>query len=58
VPFTLLGPTPIVVRRGAGSTGFVLLPRRWIIEAKVEPAMIRLMVHHLAHPSHGRLPAP
>jgi putative transposase len=28
----LLGLTLIVVRRLAGSTGFVLLPRRWVVE--------------------------
>lgn len=78
----LLGLTLIVVRRIAGATGFVLLPRRWVVErtlgwlgrwrrlskdyeelpevseAMVTLAMIRLMVHRLAHPSHKRLPAP
>jgi putative transposase len=77
----LLGLTLIIVRRLAGSTGFVLLPRRWIIqrtlgwlgrwrrlakdyeelpevaEALVKLAMIRLMLHRLAHPSRKRLPA-
>jgi putative transposase len=78
----LLGLTLIVVRRIAGSTGFVLLPRRWVVErtlgwlgrwrrlsksyeelpeveeAMVKLAMIRLMLHRLAHPSHKRLPPP
>ena len=78
----LLGPTLIVVRRLAGTEGFVLLPRRWVAEralgwlgrwrrlakeyeelpevseTMVEPAMIRLMPHRLAHPSRKRLPAP
>ena len=78
----LLGLTLIVVRRLAGATGFVLLPRRWVVErtigwlgrwrrlsrddeelpkvseAMVTPAMIRLMVHRLAHPSRKRLPPP
>jgi putative transposase len=70
----LLGLTLIVVRRVAGAAGFVLLPRRWVVErtlgwlgrwrrlskdyeelpevaeAMVKLAMIRLMVHRLAHP--------
>ena len=78
----LLGPTLIVVRRVAGATGFILLPRRWVVErtlgwlgrwrrlskdyeelpevaeAMVKLAMIRLMVHRLAHPSRKHLPAP
>jgi putative transposase len=78
----LLGLTLIVVRRIAGATGFVLLPRRWVVErtlgwlgrwrrlskdyeelpevseAMVTLAMIRLMVHRLAHPRRGHLPAP
>lgn len=78
----LLGLTLIVVRRIAGATGFVLLPRRWVVErtigwfgrwrrlsrdyeelpeaseAMVTLAMIRLMVHRLAHPSRKRLPPP
>lgn len=78
----LLGLTLIVVRRIAGSTGFVLLPRRWVVErtlgwlgrwrrlsksyeelpeveeAMVKLAMIRLMLHRLAHPSRKRLPPP
>ena len=78
----LLGLTLIIVRRLAGSTGFVLLPRRWVAErtlgwlgrwrrlardyeelpevseTRVKLAMIRLMLHRLAHPSRGRLPPP
>ena len=78
----LLGLTLIVVRRIAGSTGFVLLPRRWVVErtlgwlgrwrrlsksyeelpeveeAMVKLAMIRLMLHRLAHPSRKRLQPP
>ena len=77
----LLGLTLIVVRRIAGTTGFVLLPRRWVVErtlawlgqwrrlskdyeelpevaeAMVKLAMIRLMLHRLAHPNRKRLPA-
>ena len=83
LPACLLpGLTLIVVRRLAGSTGFVLLPRRWVAErmlgwlgrwrrlakeyeelpevpeTMVELAMIRLMLHRLAHPNRKRLPAP
>ena len=78
----LLGLTLIIVRRLAGTTGFVLLPRRWVAErtpgwlgrwrrlageyeelpevseTMVKLAMIRLMLHRLAHPSRKRLPAP
>jgi putative transposase len=78
----LLGLTLIIVRRLAGSTGFVLLPRRWVAErtlgwlgrwrrlardyeelpevseTMVKLAMIRLMLHRLAHPNRKRLPAP
>jgi putative transposase len=78
----LLGLTLIVVRRGAGATGFVVLPRRWVVErtlgrlgrwrrlardyeelpevaaAMATVAMIRLMLHRLAHPGRKRLPAP
>ncbi len=78
----LLGLTLVVVRRLAGTTGFVLLPRRWVVErtlswlgrwrrlskdyeelpevseAMVKLAMIRLMVHRLAHPNRKLLPAP
>lgn len=77
----LLGLTLVVVRRLAGSEGFVLLPRRWVAErtlgwlgrwrrlakdyeelpevseTMVKLAMIRLMLHRLAHPSRKRLPA-
>jgi putative transposase len=77
----LLGLTLIIVRRLAGSAGFVLLPRRWVVErtlgwlgrwrrlardyeelpeveeAMVKLAMIRLMLHRLAHPNRKRLPA-
>ena len=72
----------IIVRRAAGSTGFVVQPRRWVVErslgwfgrwrrlskdyealpevseAMVTLAAIRLMLHRLAHPNRGRLPAP
>ena len=78
----VLGLTLIVVRRIAGASGFVLLPRRWVAErtigwfgrwrrlskdyeelpevsaAMVKLAMIRLMVHRLAHPNRKRLPPP
>jgi putative transposase len=78
----LFGLTLIIVRRAAGSTGFVVPPRRWVVErslgwlgrwrrlskddealpevseAMVTLAMIRLMLHRLAHPSRKRLPAP
>ena len=78
----LLGLTLIIVRRVAGATGFVVLPRRWVVErtlgwlgrwrrlakdyeelpevseAMVTVAMIRLMLHRLAHPRRKRLPAP
>ena len=78
----LLGLTLAVVRRLAGSAGFVLLPRRWVAErtlgrlgrwrrlardyeelpevaeTMVKLAMIRLMLHRLAHPNRKRLPAP
>ena len=78
----LLGLTLIVVRRLAGSTGFVLLPRRWVVErtlgwlgrwrrlakdyeelpevseTMLKLAVIRLMLHRLAHPSRRRLTAP
>ena len=76
-----LGLTLVVVRRLAGSTGFVLLPRRWVAErtlgwlgrwrrlakeyeelpevseTMVKLAMIRVMLHRLAHPNRSRLPA-
>src|SRR3954453_3752520 len=78
----LLGLTLVIVRRLAGSAGFVLLPRRWVaertlgwlgrwrrlaredeelpegLEAVVKLAVIRLMLHRLAHPNRKRLPAP
>src|SRR4051812_43833670 len=78
----LPGLTLIVVRRLAGTEGFVLLPRRWVAErtlgwlgrwrrlakeyeelpelseTMVKLAMIRLMLHRLAHPNRKRLPAP
>jgi putative transposase len=78
----LLGLTLIIVRRLAGSTGFVLLPRRWVAErtlgwlgrwrrlardyeelpevseTMVKLAIIRLMLHRLAHPNGKRLPTP
>jgi putative transposase len=77
----LLGLTLIIVRRLAGSEGFVVVPRRWVAErmlgwlgrwrrlardyeglpevseTMVKLAMIRLMLHRLAHPSRKRLPA-
>jgi putative transposase len=79
---SLLGLTLIIVRRIAGTSGFVLLPRRWVVErtfgwlgrwrrlsndyvelpevseAMVTVAMIRLMLHRLAHPNRKRLPPP
>jgi putative transposase len=78
----LLGLTLVVVGRIPGTKGFVLLPRRWVVErtigwlgrwrrlskdyeclpevseAMVTLAMIRLMLHRLAHPNRKRLPAP
>ena len=78
----LLGLALIIVRRIAGVTGFVVLPRRWVVErtlgwlgrwrrlskdyeelpevseAMIKLAMIRLMLHRLAHPNRRRLPAP
>jgi putative transposase len=78
----LLGLTLIIIRRLAGSEGFVVVPRRWVAErtlgwfgrwrrlareyeelpevseTMVKLAMIRLMLHRLAHPSRKRLPAP
>ena len=78
----LLGLTLVVVRRLAGTEGFVVVPRRWVAErtlgwfgrwrrlakeyeglpevseTMVKLAMIRLMLHRLAHPNRKRLPAP
>ena len=78
----LLGLTLIIVGRIPGTKGFVVLPRRWLVErtlgwlgrwrrlskdyehlpevseAMVTLAMIRLMVHRVAHPNRKRLPAP
>ena len=78
----LLGLTLAVIRRLAGSSGFVLLPRRWVVErtlgwlgrwrrlskeyeelpevseTMVKLAMIRLMLHRLAHPNRKRLSPP
>ncbi len=78
----LLGLTLMVVRRRPGTKGFVVLPRRWVVErtfgwlgrwrrlsrdyetlpevseTMVTLAMIRLMLHRLAHPNRKRLPAP
>ena len=77
----LFGLTLLIVRRPIGSTGFVVIPRRWVVErslgwlgrwrrlsrdyeelpevseAMVTLAMIRLMLHRLAHPNRKRLPA-
>ena len=77
----LLGLTLIIVRRMAGTSGFVVLPHRWVVErtlgwlgrwrrlskdyeelpevseAMVKLAMIRLILHRLAHPNRRRLPA-
>jgi transposase len=78
----LLGLTLVVIRRLAGTEGFVVVPRRWVVErtfgwlgrwrrlardyeelpevseTMVKLAMIRLMLHRLAHPNRKRLPAP
>ena len=78
----LLGLTLLIIRRIPGMKGFVVLPRRWVVErtfgwlgrwrrlskdyehlpevseAMVTLAMIRLMVHRVAHPNRKRLPAP
>jgi putative transposase len=77
----LFGLPLVIVRRAAGTTGFVVQPRRWVVErslgwlgrwrrlsrdyeelpevseAMVTLAMIRLMLHRLAHPHRKRLPA-
>ena len=71
-----------IVKRSDDMKGFVVLPRRWLVErtlgwlgrwrrlskdyehlpevseAMITLAMIRLMVHRLAHPNRKRLPAP
>jgi putative transposase len=81
-PDAEFGLTLIIVRRAAGTSGFVVQPRRWVVErtlgwlgrwrrlskdyeelpevseAMVTLAMIRLMLHRLAHPNRKRLPAP
>ena len=78
----LLGLTFIIVPRIVGTTGFVVIPCRWVVErtlgwfgrwrrlskdykylpevseAMITLAMIRLMVHCLAHPNRRRLPSP
>ncbi len=78
----LLGITLVIVGRIPGTKGFVVLPRRWVVErtfgwlgrwrrlskdyehlpevseAMVTLAMIRLMVHRVAHPNRKRLTAP
>jgi putative transposase len=78
----LAGLALIIVPCPAGSTGFVVQPRRWVVEtslgwlgrwrrlskgyealpevfeAMITLAMIRLMLHRLAHPNRKRLPAP
>ena len=78
----LVGLVLIIIRRVAGSIGFVVQPRRWVVErslgwlgrwrrlskdyealpevseAMVTLAMIRLMLHRLAHPNRRRLSAP
>lgn len=82
VACALLGLSLILVGRISGTKGFVVLPRRWVVErtlgwlgrwrrlskdyeempevseAMVTIAMIRIMVHRLAHPNRKRLPAP
>ncbi len=76
-----LGLTLIVIPRLAGTEGFVVVPRRWVVErtlgwlgrwrrlskdyeelpkvsgTMVKLAMIRLMLHRLAHPNRKCLPA-
>ena len=78
----LAGLVLIIIRRVADSIGFVVLPRRWVVErslgwlgrwrrlskdyealpeiseAMITRAMIRLILHRLAHPNRRRLPAP
>jgi len=77
----LLGITLFIVGRVPGTKGFVVLPRRWVVErtfgwlgrwrrlskdyehlpevseTMVTLAMIRLMLHRVAHPNRKRLPA-
>ena len=77
----LLGITLVIVGRIPGTKGFVVLPRRWVVErtfgwlgrwrrlskdyehlpevseTMVTLAMIRLMLHRVAHPNRKRLPA-
>jgi len=77
----LLGITLVIVGRIPGTKGFVVLPRRWVVErtfgwlgrwrrlsrdyehlpevseAMVTLAMIRLMLHRVAHPNRKQLPA-
>jgi putative transposase len=79
---SLFGLVLIIVRRAAGASGFVVQPRRCVVErtlgwlgrwrrlskdyealpevseAMVTLAVIRLMLHRLAHPNRRRLPAP
>ena len=63
----LPGLALVIVRRGAGVSGFVIVPRRWVkdyeelpevSEAMITLAMIRLMLRRLAPPNRKRLPAP
>ena len=78
----LAGLVLIIARRVAGSIGFVVPPRRWVVErslgwlgrwrrlskdyealpevseAMVTLAMIRFMLHRIAHPNRRRLLAP
>jgi putative transposase len=78
----LAGLVLIIARRVAGSIGFVVQPRRWVVErslgwlgrwrrlskdyealpevseAMVTLAMIRFMLHRIAHPNRRRLLAP
>jgi putative transposase len=78
----LLGLTLVVIRRLAGTDGFAVVPRRWVVErtlgwlgrwrrlardyeelpevseTMVKLAIIRLMLHRLAHPNGKRLPTP
>ncbi len=78
----LLGLSLIITRTIAGAVGFVVIPRRWVVERSlgwlgrwrrlskdyeqlpevsetmVTLAMIRLMLHRLAHPNRKRLPPP